>query len=110
MQEGPPTRRPLVFPGPARSGWEGTPAAAVEPAFGIQAEVGDRRRRRDCANRVARQNRAVSRVYRVVVILAAAASLLLNFGIVDLIDGLTGAFTDDTAWVLDVGWGALFVS
>ncbi len=50
----------------------------------------------------------MSRVYRVVAIFGAAASLLINFGIVDLIDGLTGAFTDDTTWVLDTGWGALF--
>jgi hypothetical protein len=50
----------------------------------------------------------VPRAYRVIAILAAAASLLVNFGIVDLIDGLTGVFTDDTTWVLDTGWGALF--
>ena len=50
----------------------------------------------------------MSRIYGVVATLGALASLQLNFGIVDLIDGLTGAFTDDTAWVLDVGWGALF--
>jgi hypothetical protein len=50
----------------------------------------------------------MSRVYRVVVIFGAAASLLINFGIVDLVDGLTGAFTDDTTWVLDTGWGVLF--
>jgi hypothetical protein len=52
-----------------------------------------------------RQNRVV---YRVVAIFGAAASLLINFGIVDLIDGLTGVFTDDTTWVLDTGWGVLF--
>ena len=50
----------------------------------------------------------MSRLYGVVAILGALASLLPNFGIIDLIDGLTGASTDDTAWVLDVAWGALF--
>ena len=50
----------------------------------------------------------MSRLYGVVAILGALASLLPNFGIIDLLDGLTGAFTDDTAWVLDVAWGALF--
>lgn len=48
------------------------------------------------------------RVYRVVAILGAVASLLVNFGLVDLVDGLTGVFTDDTTWVMDTGWGALF--
>jgi hypothetical protein len=55
-----------------------------------------------------RQNPFVSRFYRVVAIVAATLSLLVNFGIVDLIDGLTGAFTNDTNWVLDAGWGTLF--
>jgi hypothetical protein len=50
----------------------------------------------------------MSRVYAPVAILAALASLVINFGVIDLIDGVTGAFTDDTNWVLDAGWGALF--
>jgi hypothetical protein len=50
----------------------------------------------------------VRRVYRVVAIVAATSSLLVNFGVIDLIDGLTGAFTSDTTWVLDAGWGVLF--
>jgi hypothetical protein len=47
-------------------------------------------------------------VFRALAALAAAASLLVNFGLADLVDGFTGALTDDTRWVLDVGWGALF--
>lgn len=50
----------------------------------------------------------MSKIYGFVAMLGAIASLLLNFGIIDLVDSLTGAFTDDTAWVLDAGWGALF--
>lgn len=44
------------------------------------------------------------RVYRVVAILAAAASLLINFGIIDLIDGLTGVSpTTPAGYLIQVG-------
>jgi hypothetical protein len=50
----------------------------------------------------------VAPIYGVVALLAAVASLTVNFGLVDLIDGLTGVFAGESARVLDTAWGALF--
>src|SRR5947207_2305138 len=38
----------------------------------------------------------------------ALASLTLNFGLIDLIDGFTGYVDQSRNQVLDVGWGAVF--
>src|SRR5438046_2205865 len=40
--------------------------------------------------------------------MCAVASLTINFGLIDLIDGFTGYVDQARNQVLDVGWGALF--
>jgi hypothetical protein len=45
---------------------------------------------------------------KVVALVAALASLTVNFGLIDLIDGFTGYVDQARNQVLDVGWGALF--
>ena len=39
---------------------------------------------------------------------AAVASLTINYGLIDLIDGFTGYVDQERNQVLDVGWGAVF--
>jgi hypothetical protein len=41
-------------------------------------------------------------------LLVAFASLTINFGLIDLVDGFTGYVDQARNQVLDVGWGALF--
>ena len=41
-------------------------------------------------------------------LLAAFASLTLNFGLIDLVDGFTGYIDQARNQILDVGWGAVF--
>ena len=41
-------------------------------------------------------------------VVAAFASLTINFGLIDLIDGFTGYVDQARNQVLDVGWGAMF--
>jgi len=41
-------------------------------------------------------------------VIGAVASLTINFGLIDLIDGFTGYVDQARNQVLDVGWGALF--
>jgi hypothetical protein len=43
-----------------------------------------------------------------VAILVALASLTINFGLIDLVDGFTGYVDQARNQVLDVGWGAVF--
>src|SRR3954465_14234872 len=38
----------------------------------------------------------------------AFASLTINFGLIDLVDGFTGSIDQARNQVLDVGWGAVF--
>src|SRR5881392_3986862 len=38
----------------------------------------------------------------------AVASLTINFGLIDLIDGFTGYVDEARNQILDVGWGAVF--
>ena len=45
---------------------------------------------------------------KVVALVGALASLTMNFGLIDLIDGFTGYVDQARNQVLDVGWGALF--
>jgi len=45
---------------------------------------------------------------RVVALIGAVASLTINFGLIDLVDGFTGYVDQARNQVLDVGWGALF--
>jgi hypothetical protein len=45
---------------------------------------------------------------KVVAAVGAAASLTINFGLIDLIDGFTGYVDQARNQILDVGWGALF--
>ena len=45
---------------------------------------------------------------KVVALVGALASLTINFGLIDLIDGFTGYVDQARNQVLDVGWGALF--
>ena len=45
---------------------------------------------------------------RAVALAAAVASLTINFGLIDLIDGFTGYVDEARNQVLDVGWGAIF--
>ncbi len=42
------------------------------------------------------------------VALVGAATLTINFGLIDLIDGFTGYVDQERNQVLDVGWGAVF--
>ena len=41
-------------------------------------------------------------------VVAAVASLTINFGVIDLVDGFTGYVDQERNQVLDVGWGAVF--
>src|SRR3954470_18590741 len=41
-------------------------------------------------------------------LVVAFASLTINFGLIDLIDGFTGYVDQARNQVLDVGWGAVF--
>src|SRR6478609_10284803 len=41
-------------------------------------------------------------------LVAAIASLTINFGLIDLVDGFTGYVDQARNQVLDVGWGAVF--
>ena len=54
--------------------------------------------------------RGVARVMwlKAVAVVAAVASLTINFGLIDLIDGFTGYVDQERNQVLDVGWGAVF--
>src|SRR4051812_41077063 len=45
---------------------------------------------------------------KAVAVIGAVASLTINFGLIDLIDGFTGYVDQARNQVLDVGWGALF--
>ena len=45
---------------------------------------------------------------KAVAVVAAVASLTINFGLIDLIDGFTGYVDQERNQVLDVGWGAVF--
>ena len=45
---------------------------------------------------------------RAVALVAALASLTINFGLIDLIDGFTGYVDQERNQILDVGWGAVF--
>ena len=45
---------------------------------------------------------------KVVALICAVASLTINFGLIDLVDGFTGYVDQARDRVLDVGWGALF--
>jgi hypothetical protein len=45
---------------------------------------------------------------KVVAVVVAVASLTINFGLVDLVDGFTGYVDQERNQVLDVGWGAVF--
>ena len=54
--------------------------------------------------------RGVARVrwLKAVAVVAAVASLTINYGLIDLIDGFTGYVDQERNQVLDVGWGAVF--
>lgn len=45
---------------------------------------------------------------KLIAVVGAVASLTINFGLIDLIDGFTGYVDQARNQVLDVGWGALF--
>src|SRR6478672_5243367 len=45
---------------------------------------------------------------KAVAVAAAVASLTINFGLIDLVDGFTGYVDQERNQVLDVGWGAVF--
>lgn len=45
---------------------------------------------------------------KAVAVVAAVASLTINFGVVDLVDGFTGYIDQERNQVLDAGWGAVF--
>src|SRR4051794_2512063 len=45
---------------------------------------------------------------KVVAFVVALASLTINFGLIDLVDGFTGYVDEARNQVLDVGWGAVF--
>src|SRR6478735_1137558 len=45
---------------------------------------------------------------KAVALVGALASLTINFGLIDLIDGYTGYIDQARNQVLDVGWGAVF--
>ena len=45
---------------------------------------------------------------KAVALLVAFASLTINFGLIDLVDGFTGYVDQARNQVLDVGWGAMF--
>src|SRR4051812_49612546 len=43
-----------------------------------------------------------------VALVVAVASLTVNFGLIDLVDGFTGYVDQARNQILDVGWGAVF--
>src|SRR6266566_9036636 len=45
---------------------------------------------------------------KTVALVVAFASLTINFGLIDLIDGFTGYVDQARNQILDVGWGAVF--
>jgi hypothetical protein len=45
---------------------------------------------------------------KAVALVSALASLTINFGLIDLVDGFTGYVDQERNQILDVGWGALF--
>src|SRR3954471_9245574 len=45
---------------------------------------------------------------KVAALVVAFASLTINFGLIDLIDGFTGFVDQQRNQILDVGWGAVF--
>jgi hypothetical protein len=45
---------------------------------------------------------------KAVALVAALASLTINFGLIDLVDGFTGYVDQQRDQILDVGWGAVF--
>ena len=45
---------------------------------------------------------------KVTALVVAFASLTINFGLIDLVDGFTGYVDQARNQVLDVGWGAVF--
>jgi len=45
---------------------------------------------------------------KAVALVVALASLTINFGLIDLVDGFTGYVDQERNQVLDVGWGAVF--
>jgi len=45
---------------------------------------------------------------KAVAVVAAVASLTINFGVIDLVDGFTGYIDQERNQVLDAGWGAVF--
>ena len=45
---------------------------------------------------------------KAVALVTALASLTINFGLIDLVDGFTGYVDQERNQVLDVGWGAVF--
>ena len=45
---------------------------------------------------------------KAVALVAALASLTINFGLIDLIDGFTGYVDQERNQILDLGWGAVF--
>src|SRR3954471_10133261 len=45
---------------------------------------------------------------KVATLVVAFASLTINFGLIDLVDGFTGYVDQARNQVLDVGWGAVF--
>src|SRR6476620_141014 len=49
-----------------------------------------------------------TRWLRVVALVVALASLTINFGLIDLIDGYTGLVDQARNQVLDAGWGLVF--
>jgi hypothetical protein len=49
-----------------------------------------------------------ARWLKAVALVAALASLTINFGLIDLIDGFTGYVDQQRNQILDVGWGAVF--
>jgi hypothetical protein len=48
------------------------------------------------------------RLLKAVAVVAAVASLTINYGLIDLVDGFTGYVDQERNQVLDVGWGAVF--
>ena len=49
-----------------------------------------------------------TRWLKVVALVVALASLTINFGLIDLIDGYTGYVDQARNQVLDAGWGLVF--
>ena len=72
--------------------------------------------RRTALSRRRRMRRRVAIMARIgrtpglkgVALVVAFASLTINFGLIDLIDGFTGYIDQARNQILDVGWGAVF--